>query len=215
MRQAAFIRRWSRRIIGQPLVPIPFHLMATTYPHGTTTVATHMSVNQPNQPASLLPTLTHLETSLNNVLSTCEKFEFVINNVPTGTSVTRGPWTPEECHNALLTESPSYAALTITQKPRWVKDPNTYELGARSSLVVAFETPNGNLAQSIVISKYLYLFDDSAPVNICKPRPLPITPCSEGVHHPLKNTEICQGRKSEVGGLRSYGVGRGHDAQQD
>ena len=62
--------------------------------------------------------------------------KILINNIPTGTSNTREAWTPQECHDALCTENPVYAALTITQKPSWVKPPNMYKPDSTSSLVV-------------------------------------------------------------------------------
>ena len=87
--------------------------------------------------------------------------KILINNIPTGTSSTCGPWTTEECHNTLCTENPAYATLNITQKPSWVKPPNT-----TSSLVVAFKDPHGKLAQDIISSRSLFTFGTCAPVRI-------------------------------------------------
>ena len=89
----------------------------------------------------------------------------LINNVPTGVTNNRGPWTPKECHEALLADNPSYAALNVTQRPSWVKLPTTYGIDTSSSLVVAFEDPGGHLAHSLVDSKHLYILGTSATVK--------------------------------------------------
>lgn len=94
--------------------------------------------------------------------------KILINHIPTGISSTRGPWTPEECHDALLTENPSYAALTITQKPSWIKPTNTYKQKTTSSLVFAFEDPDSNFAHNIITSEFFYAFGTRATVNIWK-----------------------------------------------
>jgi hypothetical protein len=65
-----------------------------------------------------------------------------LNAVPTGKTATRGAHTPEEAHKSLLNENPSYAALNITQKPSWVRDPASYSPGATFSLSVSFEDPD-------------------------------------------------------------------------
>jgi hypothetical protein len=43
--------------------------------------------------------------------------KILINSVSVGKHPDRGPWTPEECHRALIAHNPSYAALKVTQKP--------------------------------------------------------------------------------------------------
>ena len=97
--------------------------------------------------------------------------KILINNIPTGTSSTRGPWTTEECHNALCTENPTYATLNITQKPSWVKPPNMYKPNSTSSLVVTFEDPHGKLAQDIISSRSLFTFGTCAPVRSWREQP--------------------------------------------
>ncbi|KAH9028667.1 hypothetical protein EDB85DRAFT_1892408 [Lactarius pseudohatsudake] len=78
-----------------------------------------------------------------------------INNIPTGVSDSRGPWAPDECHEALLTDNPGYTKLNITQRPSWVKHPDTYGKNSMSSLVFAFEDPDGHLAQDLINSKHM------------------------------------------------------------
>ncbi|KAI9438470.1 hypothetical protein F5148DRAFT_1261036 [Russula earlei] len=57
---------------------------------------------------------------------------------------------PPECHQALLAENPTYATLTITQPPSWVRPPSTYAPGVHSSLSVSFEDPDGTKAQALL-----------------------------------------------------------------
>ena len=106
--------------------------------------------------------------------------KILINNIPTGTSSTRGPWTTEECHNALCSENPIYAALNVTQKPSWVKPPNMYKADSTSSLVVAFEDPDGKLAQDIISARSLFAFGTCAPVRSWKEYPKSVP---HGPHH--------------------------------
>ncbi|KAF8460866.1 hypothetical protein DFH94DRAFT_785796 [Russula ochroleuca] len=73
-----------------------------------------------------------------------------LNAIPTGKSEARGAYTPDETHTALIAENPAYAALTITQKPSWVRDHTTYKSGAISSLSVSFEDPDGTGAQTLL-----------------------------------------------------------------
>jgi hypothetical protein len=99
--------------------------------------------------------------------------KILINSVPTGINDTRGPWTSEECHRALIAHNPSYAALKVTQKPSWVREPTTYKIGDHSSLVVAFEDPDGSQRRSILSSHQLYLLGVRAKVSRWKEMPRP------------------------------------------
>ncbi|KAN0115821.1 hypothetical protein V8E52_006530, partial [Russula decolorans] len=104
--------------------------------------------------------------------------KILINSIPTGVSETRGPWTPEECHRALTAHNPAYATLTITQKPSWARKPTSYKKGDCSSLIIAFEDPDGNLRRSLLSNKQLYLLGVRAKVTRWKetPRPSPTKP---------------------------------------
>jgi hypothetical protein len=99
--------------------------------------------------------------------------KILINSVPTGINNTHGPWTSEECHRALIAHNPSYAALKVTQKPSWVREPTTYKIGDHSSLVVAFEDPDGSQHRSILSSHQLYLLGVRAKVSCWKEMPRP------------------------------------------
>jgi hypothetical protein len=101
------------------------------------------------------------------------------NAVPTGKTDTRGAYTPDEVHNALVIENPAYAALTITQKPSWVRDPSTYSSSAISSFSVSFEDPDGTSAQTLLRHKTFYAFGHVATVKRWKqspPKRVPSTP---------------------------------------
>jgi len=97
--------------------------------------------------------------------------KLLINSVPTGVCETRGPWTPDECHRALIAHNPSYSALKITQKPSWVRKPTTYKSGDLSSLVIAFEDPDGSLRRSLLASRQLFLLGVRAKVSRWKELP--------------------------------------------
>jgi hypothetical protein len=98
--------------------------------------------------------------------------KILINSVPVGCHETRGPYTPEECHSSLVAHNPSYASLTVTQKPSWVHPPSTFTPeSTRSSLVVAFEDPDGSARRSLLSSKQLYLLGTRAKVTRWKEKP--------------------------------------------
>jgi hypothetical protein len=92
-----------------------------------------------------------------------------LNAIPTGKTTTRGAHTPEEAHKALLNENPSYAALNITQKPSWVRDPASYSPGAISFLSVSFEDPNGTGAQNLLRHRTLFAFGHVITVKQMEP----------------------------------------------
>jgi len=68
--------------------------------------------------------------------------------------------TPSAALHAQLTEhNPSYAALKITQMLSWVRVPSTYlSTAVTSSLVVAFEDPDGSIARNLLKAKSLFVF---------------------------------------------------------
>jgi hypothetical protein len=99
--------------------------------------------------------------------------KLLINRVPTGKSPDHEAFTPEECHRALLTENPSYASLSITQRPSWVRSPSSYKDGAVSSLSLSFEDPDGSRAQALISSKTLFIFGSVAVVKKWKQKPPP------------------------------------------
>lgn len=97
-----------------------------------------------------------------------------INNVPTGVSSDRGPWTPDECHEALIADNSGYKRLNVTQRPSWVKHPSTYVENTTSSLVFAFEDHDGHLAREMTTSNCLYIFGMRTTVKPWVDRHTPI-----------------------------------------
>ena len=51
--------------------------------------------------------------------------KILINSVPVGITTKRGAHTSDKCHRSLVVHNPSYAALTVIQKPSWVRPPTT------------------------------------------------------------------------------------------
>ncbi|KAI0284865.1 hypothetical protein BC826DRAFT_1123774 [Russula brevipes] len=98
--------------------------------------------------------------------------KILINGTPTGVLPDRAhAYSAEECHEAFASENPIYASLLVTQKPNWVRPPSQYTAGSSSSLVVAFEDPDGSLAKSLLAEKHLYAFGARATVKRWKQRP--------------------------------------------
>jgi hypothetical protein len=113
-------------------------------------------------------------TPPNNIVQTQANVKWskiLINSVLVGKRLDCGPWTPEECHRALIAHNPSYAALKVTQKPSWVCPPHTLKENTCSSLVVAFKDPDGSVRCSLLSSKQLYLLGARAKVACWKEQP--------------------------------------------
>jgi hypothetical protein len=112
--------------------------------------------------------------------------KLLINGVPTGVSEAWGAKNPDECHTALTLENPYYTSLQITQKPSWVHPPSTYTIGSASSLVMAFEDPDGSKSRALLASHQLYIFGVKAKVRRWKkvpPKPAqhaPLTTLDDG-----------------------------------
>lgn len=111
-----------------------------------------------------------------------------INSVPTGKADTRGSYTPDEVHNALVAENPAYATLTITQKPSWVRDPSSYQPGAISSLSFSFEDPDGTSAQTLLRHRTLYAFGHVITVKRWKNSPPKRVPSIPNPRKPTATT---------------------------
>jgi len=77
----------------------------------------------------------------------------------------KGPYAPAECHAALAATSPTYASLSITHPPSWVRPPLSYEQNTVSSLSVAFEDPDGSKLRSMLADRYLYCFSNRMVVK--------------------------------------------------
>ena len=117
--------------------------------------------------ASNFPTI-HTTANAPNITANVKWSKILVNNVPTGASNNQGPRNPDECHKALSINNPEYAALNITQRPSWVKPPNSYKSNSTSSLVFAFEDPHGHVAQNLISSKHLHIFGTCATLRLWK-----------------------------------------------
>ncbi len=95
----------------------------------------------------------------------------LINGIPTGVSSSRGPYSPSECHQALMAENPAFRTLRFTQPPSWVRAPSTYTAGSLSSLVVAFEDPSGDSLRSLLAGRTLFAFRHSGDLRRWKQKP--------------------------------------------
>ncbi|KAH8977429.1 hypothetical protein EDB86DRAFT_2837867 [Lactarius hatsudake] len=101
----------------------------------------------------------------------CKWARLMINGIPTGASLTRGPYTPSELHAALLADNPAYRKLRLTQPPSWVRAPSSYGPGSVSSAVVAFEDPSGDSLRSIMAERTLFAFGHSGELKRWKAKP--------------------------------------------
>jgi hypothetical protein len=97
--------------------------------------------------------------------------KILINGLPTGVFRRTGPYSPNECQAELVLENPSYATLIVQQKPSWVRPPHSYKPGSASSLVVAFEDPDGSKLKTLLADRYLYAFGTRTSIKKWKQCP--------------------------------------------
>ncbi|KAH8984158.1 hypothetical protein EDB86DRAFT_3084709 [Lactarius hatsudake] len=103
----------------------------------------------------------------------CKWARLMTNGIPTGVSLTRGPYTPSELHAALLVDNPAYRKLRLTQPPSWVRAPTSYTPGSVSSVVMAFEDPSGDSLRSLMAERTLFAFGHSGELKRWKAKPRP------------------------------------------
>jgi hypothetical protein len=115
--------------------------------------------------------------------------KLLINGLPTGTSDTQGPYTPEECHQSLAANNPAYATLPVMQKPSWVRAPLSYTAGSSSSLVVAFKDPDGSRLKSLLVARHLFAFSTRATIRKWKQRTTKQKPTSNDNGIELEDVE--------------------------
>ncbi|KAI9435660.1 hypothetical protein BJY52DRAFT_1197462 [Lactarius psammicola] len=101
----------------------------------------------------------------------CRWSRLLINGLPMGCSLTRGPYTAAECHQALSADNPIYRSLRLTQALSWVRAPSTYGPGSASSLVIAFEDPSGESMRSLIEGRTLYAFRHTGELRRWKQKP--------------------------------------------
>ena len=65
---------------------------------------------------------------------------------------------PSVCLQDLLENNPSLCPLKVTQLPSWVQAPCLFQPGSSSSLVFAFEDPDGSIAPSLIAARHLFCF---------------------------------------------------------
>jgi len=100
--------------------------------------------------------------------------KILINGVPLfAAGPAPGPASSAACHASLVEHNPAYKALRVTQMPSWVRAPATYNSAAKdkSSLVVAFEDPDGSLARDLIKGRSLFVFGAQAVVRKWKYKP--------------------------------------------
>ncbi|KAH9053894.1 hypothetical protein EDB87DRAFT_1704343 [Lactarius vividus] len=101
----------------------------------------------------------------------CKWGRLTINGIPTGASLTRGPYSPSELHAALLADNPAYRMLRLTQAPSWVRAPHTYTPGSVSSCVISFEDPSGDSLRGLMAGRTLFAFGHSGELKRWKAKP--------------------------------------------
>ncbi|KAH9163683.1 hypothetical protein EDB89DRAFT_2078548 [Lactarius sanguifluus] len=101
----------------------------------------------------------------------CKWARLLINGIPTGVSLTRGPYSTSELHAALLADNPAYRGLRITLPPSWVRAPSSYTPGSTSSVVLTFEDPSGDSLRSLLAERTLFAFGHSGELKRWKAKP--------------------------------------------
>ncbi|KAH9050331.1 hypothetical protein EDB87DRAFT_1696966 [Lactarius vividus] len=101
----------------------------------------------------------------------CKWGRLTINGIPTGASLTHGPYSPSELHAALLADNPAYRLLRLTQAPSWVRVPHSYTPGSVSSCVISFEDPSGESLRSLMAGRTLFAFGHSGELKRWKAKP--------------------------------------------
>ena len=83
----------------------------------------------------------------------------LINGVPTGIlEGSPAAHSPSSCLQELLEHNSSLCPLKVTQLPSWVRPPRLFQPGLSSSLVVAFEDPDGTIAPSLIATRHFFCF---------------------------------------------------------
>ena len=97
----------------------------------------------------------------------------LLHRVPTGTTTNHPAFSMEEIDASLREANPRYRSLKITQKPSWVRHPDSYGPATVSSISFAFEDPDGELANAILAEHRLIVLGIYAPVRRWKNKPPP------------------------------------------
>ncbi|KAH9175873.1 hypothetical protein EDB89DRAFT_2066072 [Lactarius sanguifluus] len=101
----------------------------------------------------------------------CKWARLLINSIPTGVSLTRGPYTSSELTAALHADNPVCRGLRMTLPPSWVRAPALYTPGSTSSVVLTFEDPSGDSLRSLLAERTLFAFGHSGELKRWKAQP--------------------------------------------
>ncbi|KAH9172589.1 hypothetical protein EDB89DRAFT_2069676 [Lactarius sanguifluus] len=101
----------------------------------------------------------------------CKWARLLINGIPTGVSLTRGPYTSSELTAALHADNPVCRGLRMTLPPSWVRAPSSYTPGSTSSVVLTFEDPTGDSLRSLLAEWTLFAFGHSGELKRWKAKP--------------------------------------------
>ena len=83
----------------------------------------------------------------------------LINGVPTGISKENPTaHSPASCLQEIIANNPSFRKLKVTQLPSWVRPPCLFQPHSMSSLVMAFEDPDGTLTPSLIRERQAFAF---------------------------------------------------------
>ena len=106
----------------------------------------------------------------------------MINSMPTGISEDHpSAHSPAACWQSLIDNNPSLRQLKVCQLPSWVCWPSLFQPGSQSSLVLAFEDPDGSLAPSLICTCNMYAFGHNAMSYGGVTPPLPCQTCRGGL----------------------------------
>ncbi|KAH9054128.1 hypothetical protein EDB87DRAFT_1580679 [Lactarius vividus] len=94
-----------------------------------------------------------------------------INGIPTGASLTHGPYSSSELHTALLADNPAYRMLRLTQAPLWVRAPTSYTPGLILSCMISFEDPSGESLRGLMAGQTLFAFGHAGELKQWKAKP--------------------------------------------
>jgi len=98
----------------------------------------------------------------------------MISSVPTGISEeSPSAHSPAACWQSLIDNNPSLHRLKVCQLPSWVRRPSLFQPGSQSSLVLAFEDPDGTIAPSLIRARTVYAFGSQCRIVRWRNPPLP------------------------------------------
>jgi len=78
---------------------------------------------------------------------------------------------PPTCWQVLIDNNPSLHNLKVCQLPSWVHRPSLFTPGSSSSLVLAFEDPDGTITPSLIRAHNMYAFGAQCRVKAWKQPP--------------------------------------------